>query len=108
MTGPLAAIARLTPRGLDRAIAAGWLASTLIALGLMGGTHYRIRERRRRWPISLLHGERVRVSDDFGPAVIGVGRGEIVVPRWLLELPPEDSRLVVAHEVEHVRAPPAP
>ena len=26
MTGPLAAIARLTPRGLDRAIAAGWLA----------------------------------------------------------------------------------
>jgi hypothetical protein len=36
--------------------------------------------------------------------VLGVRAPEVVVPEWLLEAPPEEQRLVVLHEREHIRA----
>lgn len=46
----------------------------------------------------------LRLSDDFGPAVIGWRRSEIVLPRWLLDIPPVERSLVLLHESEHLRA----
>jgi hypothetical protein len=46
----------------------------------------------------------VRVAPRVGPAVLGVRRPEVVVPAWLLHASPEEQRLVVMHEAEHVRA----
>jgi hypothetical protein len=46
----------------------------------------------------------VRVSPRVGPAVLGIVHPEVVVPAWLLEAEPEEQRLVVLHEREHVRA----
>jgi hypothetical protein len=49
-------------------------------------------------------GVRVRVSPQIGPAVVGLSRPEIVIPAWLLHRSPEEQRLVLVHEREHVRA----
>jgi hypothetical protein len=66
--------------------------------------HLRFKRGRRRWPVATLCGVNVRVAPDSGPAVIGVVRPDIVVPRWLLARTDEEQRLVIAHETEHVRA----
>ena len=59
---------------------------------------------RRRWPLHLLHGVAARVAPATGPAVLGLARPEIVVPRSLLERSDDEQRLILAHEREHVRA----
>jgi hypothetical protein len=63
-----------------------------------------LRRRRRHWSARSLEGVPVAVSEDTGPAVIGALRPVIVVPQWSLGLPPNDLRLMLAHEQEHVRA----
>ena len=58
----------------------------------------------RRWArVTLPEGE-VFVSELTGPALVGIARPRIVVPRWVLQLPPVDRTLVLAHEEEHRRA----
>jgi beta-lactamase regulating signal transducer with metallopeptidase domain len=92
------------PRGLDLPLVAIWLA---VSGGLAGVTAVglaRIARERRRWPSERVHGHAVRISDRFGPAVVGLLRAEIVLPRWTLALQPADQQLVLAHEVEHRRA----
>ena len=43
------------------------------------------------------------MAPDFGPAVVGWRRLEIVLPVWALELAGDARALVVRHEQEHVR-----
>lgn len=50
----------------------------------------------------------VLVSASAGPAVVGVLHPEIVLPEWVLALEEERRRLVVEHEVEHLRAGDSP
>jgi hypothetical protein len=77
--------------------------SALLAFGMIA-VHVRIRRARRRWPTTILGGVRVQVAPDVGPAVIGLTRPDIVVPRWLLSREPEELQLVLAHEAEHLRS----
>ncbi len=49
-------------------------------------------------------GVSVTVSDDVGPAVVGIVHPRIVVPRWLLQQDAETQGIVIAHEREHLRA----
>ncbi|HEY4215839.1 MAG TPA: M56 family metallopeptidase [Gemmatimonadaceae bacterium] len=49
-------------------------------------------------------GHEVLISDDVGPALVGVVRPQIVVPRWVFELPRADRRLILSHEHEHLTA----
>jgi TonB family protein len=46
----------------------------------------------------------VLLSHEVGPAVVGVVRPAIVVPRWTLAWAEPMQRLVVRHEGEHIRA----
>jgi len=101
-------------RGLSRFEAAGpgagrtagtlWGASSLLVLLAFLGTTLRYARQRRRWIPGEIVDERVLVSPRTGPAVVGLLRPEIVVPRWLGEAGTEEQRLVVLHEKEHVRA----
>ena len=49
-------------------------------------------------------GRRYAWRRDSGPAVLGLLRAEIVVPRSLLERSAEEQRLILVHEREHLRA----
>ena len=90
------------PAGVSLGIA--WLALTALLLTMIAVVYLRFRRTRGMWPVAEVHGFRVRIAPDAGPAVMGLVRPEIVVPRWLLARSDEEQRLTVVHEGEHVRA----
>lgn len=81
-----------------------WLLATLLLGGALVGGLVRLSLKARRWPSARAGESDVLLSDGFGPALLGVGRLRVVVPRWALRLEPEQLRLVVLHEEEHRRA----
>lgn len=91
------------PAGTERALLAAWLIASVALLVAFVSIHLRFQRRRAQWPQSTVHGTTVRIAGDTGPAVIGVTRAEIVVPRWLLSRDDREQQLVLAHELEHLR-----
>ena len=59
---------------------------------------------RGRWDRRRVAGEDVYVSRGFGPALVGVARPAIVIPRWVVRLGDAIVATVVRHEREHARA----
>jgi TonB family protein len=86
---------------LDVPVAVLWLAVSVALSVFLGLGWLRLRLQERRWRLHVVDGTPVRVSEDVGPAVVGVFDPRIVVPRWVLELPEADRRLILAHEREH-------
>jgi bla regulator protein BlaR1 len=97
--GPLSA----SPE-LDRLLQVGWIAaSTLLLLTILAGS-VQLNRRRRGWERGSMAGVSVHISKDAGPAVAGLLRPHIVVPRWLTQWPPDVQELVIAHEQGHLEA----
>jgi len=89
---------------LDRRARIAWGAvSGIVALVFATACSAMLR-RRREWREGVLHGHRVWFTNDIGPAVVGFVRPRIVIPAWALSLPMRERRLMLEHEVEHVRA----
>lgn len=99
-----ALVARASGSGWNRVLLAGWGASSALALLAFAWTALRYRSIRRSAPVARLHDTEVRLSRDLGPAVVGLFRHEIVIPRWFLGAKSEEQRLILAHESEHSRA----
>jgi beta-lactamase regulating signal transducer with metallopeptidase domain len=100
----LAAAQRRVPASLGPSLVIAWLTLSAVLLALFAAVHTRFYRARRHWPAAELHGVRVRLAPEAGPAVVGLSHPEIVVPRWLLLRSPEEQRLTLAHEQEHLRA----
>ena len=97
---------RATPLAetLDAAAAALWSGATaVLLLGLLGGL-WRLRLRSKRWPRLRVHGYDVLVSEDLGPAVVGLRSPRIVLPRRLLNQRAGDLRTICCHEEQHILA----
>src|SRR5881394_3973559 len=92
------------PQNLMHHFTTLWLSLSILLLGLCVATYVRFYRLRRGWPVADLDGVRVRIAPDSGPAVVGWSRPEIIVPCWLFRHTPEERRLVLAHEHEHVNA----
>jgi len=89
---------------LDRPLAWAWI---VLGAGLMlrfGVGSVVLRRRRREWIPTRVGGEEVLLSTDMGPALLGILRNRVVLPRWCLDLPGDSVELVLAHEAEHRRA----
>ncbi len=80
-----------------------WIALGAGMLLLVAGIHIRYRTLRKRWSPVSLGDEPVMLSPDTGPAVMGVWRPDIVVPRWILLRDSMEQRMIVSHEREHIR-----
>jgi hypothetical protein len=95
----------VTPRpSLDLLLAWSWSGmSTLLltAYVVMAG---RLARRARRWSRYAGSPDQVLVSVDTGPAVFGLLRPRIVVPRWFEAAPGSTQDLVLAHERQHLVA----
>jgi hypothetical protein len=94
----------LDPRRLQTPLAALWIASSTAAVLGLAGMAVALRRRRRAWAVAEVDGVRVLVSPDVGPAVVGLLRSRIVLPRWAVEADEQGRALVLEHEQEHVRA----
>lgn len=105
--GPSAPAAVLGHAGWERAgfaAAVIWgAASLLLLLALVAGA-WRLRRERRQAGRSHVQGHFVLLTDGVGPAVAGVTDPVALIPRWVLELDDVSQRLLLAHEMEHVRA----
>ena len=92
------------PTALDPFAVGGWLLLSLtLVIGLVQALRALIHAR-RGWPTKHVDGRDVFVSEAVGPALVGVLRPTIVMPRWALELSPRDRELVLRHEEQHKRA----
>jgi beta-lactamase regulating signal transducer with metallopeptidase domain len=87
---------------LPAILALGWVMASLAMVGALGWTWARLGALAARCTAARVDGTRVLVAERAGPAVVGLFPPEIVVPRWLLDAPAEERRLVVRHEREHV------
>lgn len=89
---------------LERALAIGWGAASVALLAFFMSSAIVLRRRRRRWPLRVIAGMPVLVSERTGPALVGFAAPDIVVPSWVLDWDDRSLRLLVAHEREHDRA----
>jgi TonB family protein len=96
---------RINIAALDGLLAIGWMMSSAAAvLALLAAWAVLVR-RRRGWQAAEVDGVPVLLSPATGPAVIGLFRGRIVLPRWVTEDAPAEVRaLLLEHEQEHLRA----
>ena len=86
------------------AAAAAWAAVSLILLSNVRLSDWTLRRNERLWRRRSVAGQLVLVAPGFGPGVIGAARPRIVFPEWVLDAAPCLRRVILLHEVEHVRA----
>ncbi|MBC7843226.1 MAG: hypothetical protein H7099_12975 [Gemmatimonadaceae bacterium] len=91
------------PEGIERWLLITWAIASIVVLAAFLAVHIRYQRRRTHWPLGDVLGTTVRIARDTGPAVIGVTSAEIVLPQWLLTRDSAEQRLVLEHELEHVR-----
>ncbi len=91
-------------RRLDGPILVAWALATSVLLLLLTSLLLRTRYLRRGWRKGVAGGETVLFSDAWGPAVVGLRRPQVVLPDWCRELDDWALRLILDHELEHVRA----
>jgi len=89
---------------LDPFLLALWVISTATVLLWFTRASLRFRSSARTWRHRRLGNASVLITDDVGPAVLGVTKPRIVVPRWLLEAPASMRSMVFRHEREHIAA----
>ena len=82
--------------------AIAWLICTLALGAVVFAVTRRLRHLRVRAAASVIDGFAVRVTESFGPAVVGLRHPEIVVPRWIMDVPDADRHLMLSHEREHI------
>lgn len=88
----------------DAAILAALIGAGVVGVGVLMVAHRRLRRIAREWNGSELDGVAVRISGAVGPAVFGWRHPVIVLPQWVAELDAPQRRMILAHEMEHVRA----
>lgn len=89
---------------LDTPLVIVWLLATsgllVLALLLLLRTH----RLRKEWVGEEAGGRAVLISEDWGPAVVGVLKPQIVLPRWCQAIEQEGLDLILDHEAEHLKA----
>ena len=81
-----------------------WLLASAVLATVLVQAHRRLRRERAGWTRTTLLGQETWISPDRGPAVAGAVRPWMMLPEWVLDLPAEELRMVVAHESEHLRS----
>ena len=96
---------RLSGRpNVDTVLRRAWkVTSSVLLLGLLAGGIL-LSLRKRQWERGTIAGVRVYITDNVGPAVVGLIRPRIAVPRWLCDAPAMTQQLVIAHERAHLEA----
>ena len=102
---PLFVLASLPDRpGLETWLAIGWASVSAAVFAIYLLAAWRLWRHARDWPQLQLGHEHVWIANDLGPAVFGLFRSRIILPRWLFGASEATLRLALAHERQHVTA----
>jgi TonB family protein len=87
--------------GLERWLVYLWCAlSAMLLLRLVSGVASLARMR-GTWTRARVDGTSVRLSDNVGPAVVGLRSMDVVLPQWIMSLDSPLRAIVLRHEEEH-------
>lgn len=89
---------------IDGSLTVLWIIGSGVVLLALGVGCLRLRRLRATWDTRRVGDEDVLLSDDLGPAVVGLYRPRIVLPRWALALQMNELETVILHEREHREA----
>jgi hypothetical protein len=89
---------------MDSWAAPTWAALAFTCLLTLGVGAARLSRRRASWPEAMTEVGPVLVSREDGPAVIGFLNPRIVMPVWALSADASTRRMMLRHELEHLRA----
>jgi TonB family protein len=91
-------------RSLDGPILLSWAAAAVVLLSLFSWVLIRTHRLRKAWNPEVVRGYSVLLSRDWGPGVVGFIRPAVVLPEWCRGLDDQNLRLILDHEMEHLRA----
>jgi len=100
-------VSRIDVSALDRwnrVLTVGWAVASGLVLSWLLVSLVRLRRLASRLVPSTVAGHAVLISDRVGPALLGMLRPRIVLPRWVLQLPSVEQEIILAHEHEHAAA----
>jgi TonB family protein len=86
---------------VDRVLIGVWIGLSLLLIGRLVRGSVLLDASRRAWKHGRVNGVRVQVSDNVGPAVVGLRSMEVVVPQWIFSLDESLRAIVMRHEEEH-------
>jgi bla regulator protein blaR1 len=89
---------------LDTLLKHAWFAASVAMLLVLVISAAYLSFRKRRWERGTIAGAPVYITEHAGPAVVGLFRPRIVIPRWVQEASPEIQGHVIAHEQAHLDA----
>jgi beta-lactamase regulating signal transducer with metallopeptidase domain len=89
---------------MSRTLAALWILTCAAVGAVLLLSAENLRLRRKRWTPARVDDVAVLVTDGLGPAVVGLFRPAIAVPRWVLRAPDHQRRSVLFREAEHLEA----
>jgi len=91
-------------RAADDTIRTLWLGVSAAMLLALIGSGALLLLRKRGWKRDTVAGASVYVTDDVGPAVVGLLRPRIALPGWVQQAQPAQQAAVIAHEQSHLDA----
>ncbi|MEO8019080.1 MAG: M56 family metallopeptidase [Pseudomonadota bacterium] len=91
-------------RSADELIKQIWLGVSAAMLLALIASGVQLFVRKRQWRHEIVEGASVFVTADVGPAVVGLLRPRIALPRWLTMALPSQRAAVIAHEQSHLDA----
>lgn len=86
---------------IDRALMAVWVGLSILLIARLVRGNFLLEATRRAWKRGRVNGVRVQVSENVGPAVVGLRSMDVVVPEWIFSLDEHLRALVMRHEEEH-------
>jgi len=90
-------------RALDGPILVAWGLASGVLLLFFAVLFFRTRHLRGQWRRGQVGEQTVLFSDEWGPAVVGFLRPQIVLPGWCREVDDWALRFILDHELEHIR-----
>ncbi|MEO7085683.1 MAG: M56 family metallopeptidase [Gemmatimonadaceae bacterium] len=86
---------------VDTLLVSLWIGLSVLLVARLGKAVVSLRRTRAAWRESTVDGTPVRLSDNVGPAVIGLRSMDVVLPEWIMTLEPSLRAIVLRHEEEH-------
>jgi TonB family protein len=86
---------------VDRLLIAVWIGLSIVLLARLVRGVLTLQRSRCQWPEGEIDGTPVRLTDNVGPAVVGLHPMDVVVPEWILTMDAPLRAIVLRHEEEH-------